>query len=190
MLFYAAYLAVEPVTRLPFQVCSVVKWRRAYHLTYNPTLLKIPLGLRDLLRVFLGRRAYILSQNLEYNYIINLEEGKMPPNLSIYNLSYKELKILQEYLNGLLKKGYIRPSKSPAGVLILFILKLDRTIRLYVDYRGLNKITIKNRYLLPLVSKILDRLSRAKIFTKLDLQDAYYRLRIKEGNKQKIAFKT
>ena len=92
----------------------------------------------------------------------------MPPNLPIYNLSRKELKILREYLNSLLEKGWIWPSKSLAGVLILFILKLDSTIRLYVDYRGLNKITIKNRYLL-LVSEMLDRLSRAKIFTKLDL---------------------
>ena len=75
------------------------------------------------------------------------------------------------------------PSKSLACVPIHFSLKLDSTIRLYVDYRGLNKITIKNRYLLPLVSKILDRLSRAKIFIKLDLRDAYYRLRIKEGDK-------
>ena len=70
-----------------------------------------------------------------------------------------------------------------AGVLILFILKLDSTIRLYIDYYGLNKITTKNRYLLPLVSKILDRLFRVKIFIKLDLRDAYYRLRIKEGDK-------
>ena len=69
------------------------------------------------------------------------------------------------------------------GVLILFILKLNRTIRLYIDYRGLNKIIIKNYYLLPLVSKMLDRLFRAKIFIKLDLRDAYYRLRIKEGDK-------
>jgi hypothetical protein len=119
---------------------------------------------------------------LEYDYIINLEEGKVPLNLPIYNLSYKELKILQEYLNSLMEKGWIRPSKLLAGVLILFVLKLDRTIRLYIDYRGLNKVTIKNRYLLPLVSKMLDRLSRAKIFTKLDLQDAYYRLRIKKGD--------
>jgi hypothetical protein len=71
----------------------------------------------------------------------------------------------------------------PVGVLILFILKPDRTIRLYIDYYGLNKVTIKNRYLLPLVSEMLDQLSRVKIFTKLDLQDAYYRLRIKEGDK-------
>jgi len=73
---------------------------------------------------------------------------------------------------------------------ILFIPKLDRTIRLYINYRGLNKIIIKNRYLLLLVSKILDQLSRAKIFTKLNLRDAYYRLRIKEGDKWKTAFKT
>jgi hypothetical protein len=69
------------------------------------------------------------------------------------------------------------------GAPILFVLKLDRTIRLYIDYRGLNKVIIKNHYLLLLVSEMLDRLSRAKIFIKLDLRDAYYRLRIKEGDK-------
>jgi len=68
----------------------------------------------------------------------------------------KELEILREYLDRLLEKGWIRPSKSPLGVLILFVLKPDRTIRLYVDYCGLNKIIIKNRYLLPLVSEMLD----------------------------------
>ena len=124
---------------------------------HNPNLLNILLGLRDLLRVFLGRRAKVIAQNLEYNYIINLKEGKVLLNLPIYNLSYKELKILQEYLNSLIEKGQIRPSKSLAGVLILFILKLDRTLRLYIDYRGLNKVIIKNRYLLLLlVSKMLD----------------------------------
>ena len=56
-------------------------------------------------------------------------------------------------------------------------------MRLYVDYRGLNKVTIKNRYSLPLISKMLDRLSGAKVYTKLDLRDAYYRLRIKKGDK-------
>jgi hypothetical protein len=68
-----------------------------------------------------------------------------------------------------MEKGWIRPSKSPAGILILFVLKLDRTIRLCVDYRGLNKVIIKNYYPLLLVSEMLDRLSRAKIFIKLDL---------------------
>ena len=63
-------------------------------------------------------------------------------------------------------------------------------IRLYVDYRRLNKITIKNQYLLPLVGELLNRLGYSKIFIKLDLRDAYYRLRIKKGDKQKTAFKT
>jgi hypothetical protein len=63
-------------------------------------------------------------------------------------------------------------------------------MRLCVDYRGLNKVTIKNRYPIPLISKILDRLSKAKLFTKLDLCDAYYRLRVKEGDEWKTAFKT
>ena len=71
----------------------------------NPTLLKILPGLRDLLKVFSGRQAYIFAQNLEYNHTIDLKEGKQPLNLPIYNLSYKELKILQEYLNGVLEKG-------------------------------------------------------------------------------------
>ena len=71
----------------------------------------------------------------------------------------------------------------PAGALILFVLKANSTIRLCVDYRRLNKVTIKNCYLIPLVSEMLNRLLKAQVFTKLDLRDAYYRLWIKEGNK-------
>ena len=74
------------------------------------------------------------------------------------------------------EKGWIRPSKSPASALILFVPKADGTIRLCVDYRRLNKVTIKNRYLIPLVSKMLNRLLKVRVFTKLDLRDAYHRL--------------
>ena len=76
------------------------------------------------------------------------------------------------------------------GALILFALKQDKIIKLYVDYCSLNKMTIKNCYLLPLVNEMLDWLFKAKNFTKLDLQNAYYRLHIKEGDEWKIAFKT
>jgi len=68
--------------------------------------------------------------------------------------------------------------------------KSDSSIRLYIDFRGLNAVTIKNRYPLPLISKILDRLSHTKRFTKLDLRDTYHRIRIKEGNEWKTAFRT
>jgi hypothetical protein len=97
---------------------------------------------------------------------------------------------LREYLDAALKKGWIRASKSPSAVPILFVLKKDGSDRLCVDYRGLNKVTIKNRYPLPLISELLDRLGHAKVFSKLDLYDAYYRLRIKEGDEWKTAFKT
>jgi hypothetical protein len=89
-----------------------------------------------------------------------------------------ELKALQEYLDNNLASGRIQRSKSPAGAPILFIPKKDGTLRLCVDYQGLNKVTVKNQYPLPLISEILDRLAGAKFFSKLDLQDAYYRIRI------------
>jgi hypothetical protein len=97
-------------------------------------------------------------------------------------LLQRKLEILRDYLDSALDKGWIRLSKLPAGVLILFAPKADSILRLCVDYRRLNKVTIKNRYLIPLVSEMLDRLSKAKIFLKLDLRDAYYRLRIREGD--------
>ena len=93
---------------------------------------------------------------MEYDYIINLKKGKLPLNFPIYNLFCKELEILQEYLNSLLKKGWIWPSKLLISILIFFIPKQNGTIRLYIDYYSLNKVIIKNRYLLLLVSKMLD----------------------------------
>jgi hypothetical protein len=114
----------------------------------------------------------------------------MPPQLGLYNLSQRELQVLREYLDTALKKGWIRVSKSLSAAPILFVPKKDGGDRLCVDYRGLNKVTIKNRYPLPLISKLLDRLGHAKVFSKLNLRDAYHRLRIKEGDEWKPAFKT
>jgi hypothetical protein len=96
-------------------------------------------------------------------------------------LSEKELGVLREYINKNLKKGFIRESKSPAGSPILFILKKNGSLRLCIDYRGLNAITIKNRYPLPNIRELQDQLSKAKIFTSLDLKGVYNLIRIKEG---------
>ena len=90
--------------------------------------------------------------------------------------------MLRTYIKDVLAKGWIRPSKSPVGAPILFVLKKDRRLRLCVDYRSLNKVTIKNRHLLPLINKTLDRLNSTKIFTKLDLKDVYYRIRIQDSD--------
>ena len=97
---------------------------------------------------------------------------------------------MEEFINDALAKGWICESISPAGTLVLFTPKKDRTLCLYIDYRGLNSITIKNCYPLPLISELLDRLNGATIFSKIDLKDAYYQIQIKEGDKWKTAFYT
>ena len=106
-----------------------------------------------------------------------------PPYGPLYNLSEAQLEALRSYLADAIKKGWIRPSISPAGAPILFVPKKDGGLRLYVDYRSLNKVTIKNQYFLPLIDKTLDRLISARIFTKLDLKNVYYYIRIRKGYK-------
>ena len=101
-----------------------------------------------------------------------------------------ELETLKTYIETNLATGFIRPLKSPHGAPILFICKPNGSFRLCVNYRGLNNLTIKNWYPLPLIGESLDQLEQAKRFTQLDLTSAYHRIRIKEGNKWKTAFKT
>lgn len=119
-----------------------------------------------------------------------IETTADPPMRPMYNLSQNQLHILKEYLSNGIKKGWIRPSQSPAGAPILFVPKKDGTLRLCVDYRGLNKVTVKNAHPLPLIDETLDRLVGAKVFTKLDLKDGYHHIRIKEGHEWKTAFRT
>ncbi len=125
-----------------------------------------------------------LPENTSLNeHAIELVEGKQPPYRPIYALSLVELETLNIYIKTHLKTGFIWPSKSPAGAPIFFDKKPDGSLRLCVDYRGLNNLTIKNRYPFPLIGEALDRLSRAKQFTQLDLTSAYHRIRIREGDK-------
>ena len=108
----------------------------------------------------------------------------------MYNLSKKELAVLREYLEDCERKGWIRRSTSPAGALVIFVPKKDGSLRLCVDYRGLNKVTLKDRTPLPLIGEMLERLGSAVIFTKLDLRNAYHRLRIRPSDEWKTAFRT
>ena len=105
-------------------------------------------------------------------------------------MSRNEIEELRRYLEDNLSKGFIRTSRSQAASPILFIKKPRGGLRFYIDYRGLNAITIKNRYPLPLILETLDRLSRTKVFTKLDIISAFNRLRIREGDEELIAFRT
>ena len=132
-----------------------------------PTFL--PSAYQDYKNLFDDINATKLPAHKSYDHEIPLAENTMPPFGPIYSLSELELKTLKKYLEDNLKSGFIRPSTSPAGAPILFVKKKDGTLRLCVDYRGLNNITVKNRYALPLISELINRLSSARIFTKLDL---------------------
>lgn len=117
--------------------------------------------------VFSAEAAATLPENGRLDHRIDLEAGKEPPHGPLYSLSQNELAVLRDYLEEAMRKGWIRRSISPAGAPILFVLKKDGTLRLCVDYRGLNAITVKNRHALPLIQETLDRLQGAKVFTKL-----------------------
>jgi len=91
--------------------------------------------------------------------------------------------VLREYLNIYLKNNFIRSSRLSAALPVLFIFKTNKGFRLYVNYKNLNTVTIKNRYPLLLIKKIFDRVTGAKVFTKLDIKIIYYRVRIRENNK-------
>jgi hypothetical protein len=124
------------------------------------------------------------------DHAIDLLPGSEPPSKPTYRLSYVEMNELQKQMTDLVSKGFIRPSTSPFGAPVLFVHKKDGTLRLCVDYRALNKVTIKNRYPLPRIEELMDRLTGAKYFSKIDLYSGYHQIRIKESDIHKTAFRT
>ena len=127
---------------------------------------KIPTEYSDFADVFSEEKALVLPKRTNLNeHAIELKDGKQPPYGPIYSLGRVELETLKTYNETHLKPRFIWPSKSPAGAPILFDKKPDGSLRLCENYRGLNNLTIKNRYSLPLSGESLDRLGRAKQFT-------------------------
>ena len=130
------------------------------------------------------KNAVELLENTKMNeHVIKLEKDKQPSFGPIYSLSPVELEILKTYIKTNLANGFIWPFKSPAGALIFFDQNPDRSFYLCVDYWGFNHITIKNQYPLSLIGESLDQFGWAKRFTQFDLTNAYYRMRICEGDK-------
>ena len=132
-----------------------------------------------------------LSENTYINeHAIELIKGNQPPYGSIYSLRPVELETLKAYIEIHLKTGFIWLSKSPADASILFDKKPDGGLRLCINYRGLNNLTIKNRYPLSLISKSPDLLGRTKQFSQLDLTSIYHQMRSREGDKWRTVFCT
>nr|GFA58777.1 putative reverse transcriptase domain-containing protein [Tanacetum cinerariifolium] len=107
-----------------------------------------------------------------------------------YQLAPSEMKELVEQLKDLSDKGFIRPSSSPWGAPVLFVKKKDGSFRMCIDYRELNKLTVKNRYPLPRIDDLFDQLQGSSVYSKIDLRSGYHQLRVREEDVPKTAFRT
>ena len=121
---------------------------------------------------------------------IRTEEGAKPPSRPPYRLSPSEQDEMEEQVKDLLAQGFIRPSASPYSAPILFVPKKDGKWCMCIDYRALNKQTVKDQFPLPRIDSLLERLGRAKVFMKLDLASGYHQIAMEETSIQKAAFRT
>ena len=125
-----------------------------------------------------------------HNFKVTLEPGATPKSRQTGRMSPLELEEVRKQLQGMLEGGLVRPSKSPYGAPILFARKKDGGLHMCIDYRALNKQTVKDRYPLPRIDELLDQLNGAKVFTKVDLASGYHQVRMVEEDIQKTAFCT
>ncbi|RYP29017.1 hypothetical protein DL767_006943 [Monosporascus sp. MG133] len=151
---------------------------------------RVPPQYRKYERLFKNQVETELPEHNEWDHEIVLKDGKTTTFYPIYNLNQQELHALREYLEDKLRKGHIKRSKSPAGYPMFFVPKKNGKLRLVIDYRQLNDITVKDRTPLPLITEMKDRLYGVRWFTTLDLRDRYNLIRIKPGDEWKTAFRT
>ena len=182
---YIAALSVDPGDEV-----DPLRGAQIAHLKADEATTKVPSKYANIADVFSPKLATELSEYGINNNAIKLIDDWQSSYGSIYTLRLVELETLKAYIENNLANNFIRPSKSPAGAPILFDKKPDGSLRLYVNYQGLNNLTIKNRYPLPLVRESLDWLSRVRRFNQLKLTNTYHQIKIKEGNKWKTVFKT
>ncbi|KAJ0916995.1 putative nucleotidyltransferase, Ribonuclease H [Helianthus annuus] len=131
-----------------------------------------------------------LPPSRDIDFRIDLIPGANPVAKAPYRLAPSEMRELSNQLQELLEKGFIRPSTSPWGAPVLFVKKKDGSFRMCIDYRELNKLTIKNRYPLPRIDDLFDQLQGAACFSKIDLRSGYHQLQIQEEDIPKTAFRT
>ncbi|GJV73436.1 putative reverse transcriptase domain-containing protein [Tanacetum coccineum] len=126
----------------------------------------------------------------QVEFQIDLIPGAAPVARAPYRLAPSEMKELSDQLKELSDKGFIRPSSSPWGAPVLFVKKKDGSFRMCIDYRELNKLTVKNRYPLPRIDDLFDQLQGSSIYSKIDLRSGYHQLRVREEDIPKTAFRT
>jgi hypothetical protein len=151
---------------------------------------ELPVELKDYCDVFSPKEAEKLPPHRPYDHDIRLKDGQTPPWGPLYPMSRVQLETLKEWLEENLRKGFIRRSSSPASSPVLFVSKPDGSLRLCMDYRGLNAVSEKDRYPLPLTRETLNALKGMKYFSKIDIVAAFNNIRIKKGLEYLTAFRT
>ena len=150
----------------------------------------VPRRFHKYFKVFEKKESERMLTRKTWDHAIDLREGFVPKKDKIYPLSRVEREKVQEFMKDQLRKGYIRLSKSPQTLLVFFVPKKDGKKRMVQDYWYLNCWTVKNNYLLPLISDLIDSIGKKKVFTKMDLCWGYNNVRIKEEDEWKAAFST
>ena len=128
-----------------------------------------------------------LPHKRKVDHKIEVKPGTEPPSKALYCLSQKELEELKSQFDKLLVKGYVRQSKLPYGAPVLFVDKKNGKLRLYVDYKALNKVTVNNSYPLPRIDDLFDQLAEAKYFSRINLRLGYHQIWIAQGDEEKTA---
>ncbi|KAI3707648.1 hypothetical protein L6452_26275 [Arctium lappa] len=131
-----------------------------------------------------------LPPDRQVEFKIDLTPGAAPIARAPYRLASSKMKEMMSQLQDLLEKGFVRPSSSPWGAPVLFVKKKDGTMRMCIDYRELNKVTVKNKYPLPRIDDLFDQLQGASYFSKIDLRSGYHQVKVKEEDIPKTAFRT
>ncbi|GKA69958.1 putative reverse transcriptase domain-containing protein [Tanacetum coccineum] len=131
-----------------------------------------------------------LPPTRQVEFQIDLVPGAAPVARAPYRLAPSEMEELSTQLQELSDKGFIRPSSSPWGAPVLFVKKKDGSFRMCIDYRELNKLTVKNRYPLPRIDDLFDQLQGSSVYSKIDLRSGYHQLRVRDEDIPKTAFRT
>jgi len=180
-----------------FDTLLINRTNYEYVLKYDPTRAEskvwtdvVPSQYHDYEDIFTKKDFDKLPERRPWDHAIELTPGFKPVDCKTYPLSPQEQEKLKEFVDENLRTGRIRPSSSPMASPFFFVKKKEGALRPTQDYRKLNDATIKNRYPLPLISELIDKLGNAKIFSKMDVRWGYNNIRIKEGDEWKAAFRT
>ncbi|GJV69732.1 putative reverse transcriptase domain-containing protein [Tanacetum coccineum] len=177
-----------PIKLGSFDVVIGMDWLSKYHakILCDEKVVHIPInGETLIIRDLPG-----LPPVHQVEFQIDLIPGATPVARAPYRLAPSEMQELSDQLQELAARGFIRPSTSPWGAPVLFVKKKDGSFRMCIDYRELNKLTIKNRYPLPRIDDLFDQLQGSSVYSKIDLRSGYHQLRVRDENIPKTAFRT